>query len=392
MTCARAVVKILRPTTRRPPADTVPRDLPAVLHTLRGGALFAVTVIVLCARRPALNSPSGTNQMSEGSNRHDDVPDSGRTADSVEGWLRGLGQRGSGHEAEDRPRRVSGASRRGFSADDEASTFLRALQKLAESPKAQRVLASRLASIADDGKVDPAMRALAQALGAIEEDFWNILASQGGGGGATGVLDRPNLVDAHEPVLSDGGNGGGGDDDADDGDDGDDDGEDDEPWPTAFVGYRTGVVDRVDVGNCRDGCCTALFIDHPGVRAAVWFPTDQAAEFVAKIGEFLDRARGETAELSVQPFGEGAAPGRGQMQSAIQFFTDDIHWDAAEHESDRAQGAVARFRAYDQGLGHGGPALVDILVDASQARAVRKGLRRAARNAPRDQVDRHDHF
>ena len=331
--------------------------------------------------------------MSEGSNRHDDAPDAGRTADSVEGWLRGLGQRGSGHEADDRPRRVSGSARRVTSGDEEAAAFLRAVRKLAESPKAQQILAARLASIADDHMADPSMRALAQAMGSIEERFWSILASRGlGGAGAAGVLDRPELVDALEPALSDGGDGGGGDDDVDDGGDGDDDGEDDEPWPTAFVGYRTGLVDRVDVGNCRDGCCTALFLDHPGGRAAVWFPTEHAPEIVAKIGEFLDRARGETAELSVQPFGEGAAPGRGQMQSAIQFFTDDIHWDAAEHESDRAQGAVARFRAYDQGLGHGGPALVDILIDAPQARAVRKGLRRAARNAPRDQVDRHDHF
>ena len=331
--------------------------------------------------------------MSESTNRHDDPSDAERTADSVEGWLRSLGQRGPGHEAEDRPRRSGGTSRRASSGDEEAAAFLRAVQRLAGSPKAQRVLAARLAAITEDAEADPAMRALAQALGSIEEHFGNILASQGGAGsGATGVLDRPNLVDAHQPSLSDGGDGGGGDDDAGDGDDGDDDGEDDEPWPTAFVGYRTGLVDRVDVGNCRDGCCTALFIDHPGVRAAVWFPTEQAPEFVAKIGEFLERSRGDTADLSVQPFGEGAAPGRGQLQAAIQFFTDDIHWDAADHDSDRAQGAVARFRAYDQGLGHGGPALIDVLVDAPQARAVRKGLRRAARNAPREQADRHDHF
>jgi hypothetical protein len=80
------------------------------------------------------------------------------------------------------------------------------------------------------------------------------------------------------------------------------------------------------------------------------------------------------------------------MQAAIQFYTDDIHLDTVEHEADRAQGAIARFRAYDQGLGHGGPALVDILIDAPQARAVRKGLRRATRNAPRDQGARPDHF
>jgi hypothetical protein len=331
--------------------------------------------------------------MSEGSNGQDNAHEAGPTADSVEGWLRSLGQRGPGRDAEDRPRRSPGPTRRPTSGDEEAAAFLRAVRRLAESPKAQQILAARLAAISEDAEADPAMRALAQALGSIEEHFGNVLASQGGFGlGATGVLDRPEIVDAHEPSLSDGGDGGGGDDDADHGDDGDDDGEDDEPWPTAFVGYRTGVVDRVDVGNCRDGCCTALFIDHPGVRAAVWFPTEQAPEIVAKIGEFLERARGETADLRVQPFGEGAAPGRGQMQAAIQFFTDDIHWDAADHEADLAQGAVARFRAYDQGLGHGGPALVDILLDAPQARAVRKGLRRAARNAPRDSVDRHDRF
>jgi hypothetical protein len=283
--------------------------------------------------------------------------------------------------------------RRATSGDEEAAAFLRAVRRLAGSPKAQRVLAARLAAITEDAKADPAMRALAQALGSIEEHFGKILASQGGfGSGATGVLEQPELVEARDPSLSDGGDGGGGDDDVDDGGDGDDDGEDEEPWPTAFVGYRTGIVDRVDVGNCRDGCCTALFIDHPGVRAAVWFPTEQAADQAAKIGDFLERSRGETADLGVQPFGEGAAPGRGQLQAAIQFFTDDIHLDAAEHEADRTQGAVARFRAYDQGLGHGGPALVDILIDAPQARAVRKGLRRSARNAPRDQADRQNHL
>ncbi len=331
--------------------------------------------------------------MSEGKNRQDDAPDARQTADSVEGWLRSLGQRSPGHEAEDRPRRSASGARRASSGEEEVAAFLRAVQRLARSPKAQRLLAARMAAATDDADADPAMLALAQALGSIEEQFGTILASQGGfGSGATGVLERPELVESHEPSLSDGGGGGGGDDDADDGGDGDDDGEDDEPWPTAFVGYRTGIVDRVDVGNCRDGCCTALFIDHPGVRAAVWFPTEQASDHAAKIGDFLERSRGETADLSVQPFGEGAAPGRGQLQAAIQFFTDDIHLDAAEHEADRAQGAVARFRAYDQGLGHGGPALIDILVDAPQARAVRKGLRRAARNAPRDQADRHDHF
>jgi hypothetical protein len=50
-------------------------------------------------------------------------------------------------------------------------------------------------------------------------------------------------------------------------------------------------------------------------------------------------------------------------------------------EPDRREGGFCRFMAYDQGLGHGGPPLVDALLDAAQARALRRGLRRAARNA-----------
>ena len=39
-----------------------------------------------------------------------------------------------------------------------------------------------------------------------------------------------------------------------------------------------------------------------------------------------------------------------------------------------------RLVAYDQGLGHGGPPLVDALLNAAQARALRRGLRRAVRD------------
>jgi hypothetical protein len=216
------------------------------------------------------------------------------------------------------------------------------------------------------------------------------LGRQGGESGSTGVLDRPDILDQMTPLLADGGGGGGDDFLDDDEDDGDGD-DDDEPWPSAFVGYRTGVVDNVDLGNCRDGCCTALFVDHPGVRAAVWFPTDHAAGLATAIGEHLNRSRGEDAVLSVLPFGAGAAPPRGIVQATIQFFTDDIHLDPVEHETDRAQGGVVRFLAYDQGLGHGGPPLVDILLDASQAKAVRKGLRRVSRNAPRGGHDQGMH-
>jgi hypothetical protein len=140
----------------------------------------------------------------------------------------------------------------------------------------------------------------------------------------------------------------------------------------------------VDVGTCRDGCCTAIFAEHPGLRAAVWFPTEAAVSIADSLGEILSAERGETAPLGVPPFGAGNAPARGQVQATIQFFTEDVHLDPVDSASDRKQGGIARFAAYDQGLGHGGPALVDVLVGASQARALRKALRRAARNAPKE--------
>ena len=101
-----------------------------------------------------------------------------------------------------------------------------------------------------------------------------------------------------------------------------------------------------------------------------------------KLTEVLSAERGEAAQLGVPPFGAGDAPSRGQVQATIQFFTEDVHLDGVETESDLAQGGVARFIAYDQGLGHGGPPLVDMLVNAQQARALRRGLRKAAKNAP----------
>ena len=317
--------------------------------------------------------------MNEGNKGHSDDQDAGRTADSVEGWLRGLGQRGPSHDAvNDRPRRSPGIGARRASGDDEAEAFLRAVRRLASSPLGQQALAARLSGD-DPGSSDPELNALGRELG-----------RQGGEPGSTGVLDRPDILDQITPLLADGGGGGGDDFLDDDEDDGDGD-DDDEPWPSAFVGYRTGVVDNVDLGNCRDGCCTALFVDHPGVRAAVWFPTDHAAGLATAIGEHLNRSRGEDAVLSVLPFGAGAAPPRGIVQATIQFFTDDIHLDPVEHETDRAQGGVVRFLAYDQGLGHGGPPLVDILLDASQAKAIRKGLRRVSRNAPRGGHDQAMH-
>ena len=324
--------------------------------------------------------------MNEGNKGHSDDQDAGRTADSVEGWLRGLGQRGPSHDAvNDRPRRSPGIGARRASGDDEAEAFLRAVRRLASSPQGQQALAARLSGD-DPGSSDPELNALAQVFASLGRE----LGRQGGEPGSTGVLDRPDILDQITPLLADGGGGGGDDFLDDDEDDGDGD-DDDEPWPSAFVGYRTGVVDNVDLGNCRDGCCTALFVDHPGVRAAVWFPTDHAAGLATAIGEHLNRSRGEDAVLSVLPFGAGAAPPRGIVQATIQFFTDDIHLDPVEHETDRAQGGVVRFLAYDQGLGHGGPPLVDILLDASQAKAIRKGLRRASRNAPRGGHDQGMH-
>ena len=72
------------------------------------------------------------------------------------------------------------------------------------------------------------------------------------------------------------------------------------------------------------------------------------------------------------------------MQASIQFFTDDVHLDPVESSADKRQGGFARFVAYDQSLGHGGPPLVDVLFDVAQARALRRGLRRAARGAAKD--------
>ena len=72
------------------------------------------------------------------------------------------------------------------------------------------------------------------------------------------------------------------------------------------------------------------------------------------------------------------------MQASIQFFTEDVHLDPAEDSADKKQGGFVRFVAYDQTLGHGGPPLVDALINLAQARGLRRGLRRAARNAARD--------
>jgi hypothetical protein len=196
------------------------------------------------------------------------------------------------------------------------------------------------------------------------------------------VLDRPEVVEEHR--LSDDSGNGGDDDFFDDDDDGGGGDDDEEPWPSAFVGYRIGLVDSIDVGTCRDGCCTAIFVDHPGVRAAIWFPTETAATLAGSLGEFLESRSGETASLGVPPFGAGDAPPRGQVQAAIQFFTDDIHLDQVEEAGDKKQGGFARFVAYDQGLGHGGPPLVDALINVAHARALRRALRRVARNARRD--------
>jgi hypothetical protein len=101
-----------------------------------------------------------------------------------------------------------------------------------------------------------------------------------------------------------------------------------------------------------------------------------------KLGEVLADKKTEPAALGVPPFAAGDAPARGQVQATIQFFTEDVHLDAAEAESDVKQGGVARFLAYDQGLGHGGPPLVDLLINPQQARALRRALRKAAKNAP----------
>jgi hypothetical protein len=116
----------------------------------------------------------------------------------------------------------------------------------------------------------------------------------------------------------------------------------------------------------------------------VWFPTEAASTLAGSLGEWLQSQRGETADLGVPPFGAGDPPLRGQVQAAIQFFTDDVHLDLVEAGPDKRQGGFARFIAYDQSLGHGGPPLVDVLFDVTQARALRRGLRRAARGAAKD--------
>ncbi|MGH2354199.1 MAG: hypothetical protein ACRDJN_21550, partial [Chloroflexota bacterium] len=199
--------------------------------------------------------------------------------------------------------------------------------------------------------------------------------------GGAAVLDRPDTLD--EQRLSDD-EGGGGDDDIEDDDYGGGGGDDEEPWPSAFIGYRIGLVNAIDVGTCRDGCCTAVFMDHPGVRAAIWFPTETAGALAESLGELLASQRGDAAELGVPPFGAGDPPARGQVQATIQFFTEDLHLDLAEQDADRREGGFARLMAYDQGLGHGGPPLVDALIDIAQTRALRRGLRRAARDYARE--------
>jgi hypothetical protein len=223
---------------------------------------------------------------------------------------------------------------------------------------------------------------LASVLEALGREIAGSLSQMGSaGGGSAAILDRPDVLE--ERRLSDD-EGGGGDDDIFDDDDGDGGDDDEEPWPSAFVGYRVGVVDSVDVGNCREGCCTAIFVDHPGLRAAVWFPTEAASSLASSLAEWLQNLKGETADLGVPPFGAGDPPPRGQAQATIQFFTDDIHLDPVESAADKRQGGFARFVAYDQSLGHGGPPLVDALFDVAQARALRRGLRRAARGAAKD--------
>ena len=300
------------------------------------------------------------------------------TASRVEDWLRGLrAQLAAGGEAGSRPTRSGGSA----PADDPVEQFLRAARRLAASPKAQEALARRLTA-GEDAAHDPSLRALARVLEALGQELFGALNSaERGGSGASAVLDRPEVIE--ERRLSDD-EGGGGDDDIFDDDGGGGGGDDEEPWPTAFVGYRVGLIDSVDVGTCREGCCTAVFMDHPGLRAAVWFPTEAAAALATNLGEMLEHAKGQAAELGVPPFGAGDPPARGQVQATIQFFTEDVHLDPAEQGADRKQGGFARFMAYDQGLGHGGPPLVDALLDAAQARALRRGLRRVSQNASRE--------
>ncbi len=303
-----------------------------------------------------------------------DEPAADSTAARVEDWLRGLrAQRAAGGDTPTRSTRSTGSP-----GDDPADAFLRAARRLAGSPRAQEVLAKRLAEAGT--AEDPSLRALANVLEALGREIQAAMSS--GGSGAAAVLDRPEVVE--ERKLSDDEGGGGDDDFFDDDDDGGGDGDDEEPWPSAFIGYRVGVVDAVDVGNCRDGCCTAVFVDHPGLRAAVWFPTEAASSLASSLTEWLQEHRGEAAQLGVAAFGAGGPPPRGQVQATIQFFTDDIHLDQVEDGADKKQGGFARLVAYDQGLGHGGPPLVDVLFDVAQARALRRGLRRAARGAAKD--------
>ncbi len=304
------------------------------------------------------------------------------TAERVEEWLRGLrGQRASGSAAGDAG---SKAARSGASspADDPADVFLKAARRLAANPRAQQALARRLLD-SQNGADDPALRALARVLKSLGNDLTDVLGSMGGSGGAA-VLDRPQIIEEQERKLEDNGGSGGDDDLFDDEGGGGGDGDDEEPWPSAFVGYRVGMVDAVDVGNCRDGCCTAVFADHPGLRAAIWFPTEAAGPMAEKLGELLAKDRVDAAELGVPPFGAGDAPARGQVQATIQFFTEDVHLDAVETDSDRSQGGLGRFVAFDQGLGHGGPPLVDMLISPEQARSLRRALRKAAKNAPKE--------
>jgi hypothetical protein len=257
---------------------------------------------------------------------------------------------------------------------------LRAAKRLAASPRAQAALARRLAEGGADD--DPSLRALARVLEALGRELSGVLGPAGSAGGSppaggAAILDRPDTID--ERRLSDD-EGGGGDDDIEDDDEGGGGGDDEEPWPSAFIGYRVGLVDGVDVGTCRDGCCTAVFMEHPGVRAAIWFPTETAGALAESLSEVLREQRGDVADLGVPPFGAGDPPARGQVQAAIQFFTEDVHLDVAESDADRRQGGLVRLVAYDQGLGHGGPPLVDALLNGAQARALRRGLRRAVRD------------
>lgn len=318
--------------------------------------------------------------MEDSRDRHDG--DSGSfgseaTAARVEDWLRGLRQQRASGDTPARGPRSSGSSAGASSpADDPMEAFLKAAKRLAASPRAQEALARRLAA---GSTADPSLKALARVLESLGRELSGALSSTAGEApGSAAVLERPDVE--KEKKLDDGGDGG--DDDFyddDDGDGGDDD--DEEPWPSAFIGYRIGLVDSVDVGTCREGCCTAVFVDHPGVRAAVWFPTENASTLAGSLSEFLDNKSGETADLGVPPFGAGDAPPRGQVQAAIQFFTEDVHLDPADEASDKKQGGFARFVAYDQGLGHGGPPLVDALLAVHHARALRRALRRVARNA-----------